>query len=81
MTQRNGEIRSALVHHFNAAHGYAGGCTQGQREAAHYQRGRKDGIAQALELVDMLIRADEGQSARTRPVDEIVAAVQSTAPV
>ena len=70
MSHQIHEIRAALVHHFNAAPDYSGGCTQHQREAAHYQHGRKDGIGQALELVDGFIRSGEeqaaGQAQRTR---------------
>jgi hypothetical protein len=52
VTYRNPQIRSQLAHLFNAASEYSGGCTPHQREAAHYERGRKAGLAQALELVD-----------------------------
>ena len=59
MSLQTSGIRSELVHHFSAATGYAGGCTQHQREDAHYERGRKDGLGQALELVDTFLRSDE----------------------
>lgn len=60
MTLHDSGIREELAHHFNAATGYAGGCTPRQREAAHYERGRKDGIARALELVDSCLRSEDG---------------------
>jgi hypothetical protein len=63
MSHQIHEIRAALAHHFDAASDYSGGCTQSQREAAHYQHGRKDGIGQALELVDAFIRSGEEQAA------------------
>jgi hypothetical protein len=77
MSHQNSEIRNELVDHFNAAFDYAGGCTQHGREAAHYQCGRKEGIGQALELVDTFLRSEEGQPARRRPVAEIIAAVEA----
>ena len=62
------EIRTELLHHFDAAIGYTGACTQHQREDAHYERGRKDGLGQALELVDTFLRADQaGPSAGNTP--------------
>ena len=70
--QTNG-IRSELVHHFNAATGYTGGCTPHQREDAHYERGRKDGLGQALELVDTFLRSDDGHPGRRRAAAEIAA--------
>jgi hypothetical protein len=77
---RRGWSRPAkLVHHFNAASGYAGACSQHQREASHYERGRKDGLAEALELVDAILRSGERQPARRRPVEEIVASVEAIA--
>lgn len=79
MSLQNSEIRNELVHRFNAAFDYTGGCTQHQREAAHYERGRKDGLGQALELVDTFLRSQEGQPARRRPAEEIIAAVEPTA--
>jgi hypothetical protein len=79
MSHQISEIRNELVRHFNAASDYAGASTQHQREAAHYQRGRKDGIGQALELVDTILRSEEGQPVRRRPVEEIIAAVESIA--
>ena len=77
MSLETSGIRSELVHHFNAALGYAGGCTQHQREDAHYERGRKDGLGQALELVDTFLRSEDGHPGRTRAVEEIVAAAES----
>ncbi len=76
MGHQNSGIRNELVHHFNAASDYAGASTQRQREAAHYQRGRKDGIGQALELVDTFLRSNDGDPGRRRAVEEIVAAVE-----
>ena len=52
------EIRDALADQFDAAPGYDGACTQHQREVAHYQSGRKDGIGEALALVDTFLRAE-----------------------
>ena len=79
MSLQTSGIREELVHHFNTALGYTGACTQHQREAAHYQRGRKDGIGQALEVVDTVLRSGKGHPGRRRPVEEIVAAVESIA--
>jgi hypothetical protein len=79
MSHETSAIRNELVHQFNAAFDYAGGCTQHGREAAHYQSGRKDGIGQALEFVDTFLRSEEGQPAPRRPVEEIIAAVESAA--
>jgi hypothetical protein len=79
MSLQTSGIREELVHHFNAALGYSGACTQHQREDAHYESGRKDGLSLALELVDTVLRSGEGQPARRRPVEEIVAAVESIA--
>ena len=73
MSLETSDIRSELVHHFSAAVGYAGGCTQHQREDAHYERGRKDGLGQALELVDTFLRSDDGHSGRRRAAEEIAA--------
>ena len=75
MSHKTSAIRNELVHQFNAAYDYAGGCTQHGREAAHYQSGRKDGIRQALELVDTFLRSEKGHPAARRPVAEIIAAV------
>jgi hypothetical protein len=75
MSHQTSAIRTELVHQFNAAFDYAGGCTQHGREAAHFQSGRKDGIGQALELVDMFVRSEEGHPAARRPVEEIIAAL------
>lgn len=74
MSLQTSGIRSELVHQFTAATGYAGGCTQRQREDAHYERGRKDGLGQALELVDAWVRATDGDPGRRRIADEIAAA-------
>ncbi len=71
MSLETSGIRSELVHHFNAAQGYAGGCTQHQREDAHYERGRKDGLGQALELVDTFLLSEDGDPGRRRAVEEI----------
>jgi hypothetical protein len=60
MTLHDSMIRDSLVADFEAASGYAGGCTPRQRESAHYERGRKDGIARALELVDSCLRSEDG---------------------
>jgi hypothetical protein len=73
MSLETTRIRSELVHHFNAARGYSGGCTQHQREEAHYERGRKDGLGQALELVDTFLRSGEGPSGRKRSAEDIAA--------
>ena len=78
MSLQTSGIREELVHHFSAALGYAGGCTQHQREDAHYERGRKDGLGQALELVDTFLLSRDGHPGRRRPVEEIVASVEST---
>ena len=75
MSHQTSAIRNELVHQFNAAFDYAGGCTQRRREAAHYQSRRKDGIGQALELVDTFVRSKEGRPAARRPAEEIIAAV------
>ena len=79
MSLETSGIRNELVHHFNAAFDYAGGCTQHQREDAHYERGRKDGLGQALELVDTFLRSEDGEQGRRRPAEEIVASVVSIA--
>jgi hypothetical protein len=71
MSLQTSGIRSELVRHFTAASGYAGGCTQRQREDAHYERGRKAGLGEALELVDTWLRTEDGDSGRTRAADEI----------
>ena len=73
MSLQTSGIRSELVHHFNAATGYVGGCTPHQREDAHYERGRKDGLGQALELVDTFLRSDDGDPGRRRPAADIAA--------
>ena len=73
MSLQTSAIRSELVHHFSAAADYAGGCTQHQREDAHYERGRKDGLGQALELVDAWLRTTDGASGPRRAADEIAA--------
>ena len=73
MSLQTSGIRSELVHHFNAATGYAGACTPHQREDAHYERGRKDGLGQALELVDTFLRSDNGHPGRRRAADDIAA--------
>ncbi len=73
MSLQSSGIRSELLHHYNAATEYAGGCTQHQREDAHYERGRKDGLGQALELVDTFLRSDDGYPGRRRAVEEIAA--------
>jgi hypothetical protein len=77
MTPENRRLRDQLVHDFSAATEYMGGCTQHERDAAHYQCGRKAGIGQALELLDTFLRSEDGRPARRRPVEEIVAAVES----
>ncbi len=77
MSLETSRIRSELVHHFNAAFGYTGGCTPHQREDAHYERGRKDGLGQALELVDTFLLSQDGHPGRRRPVEEIVVSVES----
>lgn len=73
MSLETTEIRTELTHHFNAAFGYAGGCTQRQREDAHYERGRKDGLGQALELVDTFLRSPDAHPGRRRSAEEIAA--------
>ena len=73
MSLQTSDIRNELVHHFNAAFDYAGGCTQHQREDAHYERGRKDGIGLALELVDTFLCSDDGHLGRRRAAEEIAA--------
>ena len=73
MSLETSAIRSELVRHFSAATGYAGGCTQRQREDGHYERGRKDGLGQALELVDTFLRSTNGQPGRSRAAEEIAA--------
>jgi len=73
MSLQTSGIRSELVHHFNAATGYTGGCTPHQREDAHYERGRKDGLGQALELVDTFLRSDDGHPGRRRDAADIAA--------
>jgi hypothetical protein len=73
MSLETSDIRSKLVHHFSAAHGYSGGCTPAQREDAHYERGRKAGLGQALELVDTFLRTAAGDQGRRRPAEEIAA--------
>ena len=77
MTRQYTQIRQELVRHFNEALDYAGGCTQHQREAAHFEHGRKAGLAQALELVDAVLRSAEGQPPHRRRAEEIAAAVES----
>ena len=59
MSLQTSGIRSELVHQFSAATGYAGACTQRQREDAHYERGRKAGLGEAIELVDTWLRTEE----------------------
>ena len=76
MSLQTSGIRSELVHHFNSATGYVGGCTQHEREDAHYERGRKDGLGQALELVDTFLLSQDGHPGRMRAVEEIVASVE-----
>ena len=74
MSLETSSIRSELAHHFNAATGYAGGCTPHQRDDAHYERGRKDGLGQALELLDTFLPAEDGHPGRRRTAAEIAAA-------
>ena len=59
MSLQTSAIRSELVRHFTAAPGYAGACTQRQREDAHYERGRKAGLGEAIVLVDTWLRTEE----------------------
>jgi hypothetical protein len=73
MSLETSEIRTELAHHFHAAFGYAGGCTPHQREDAHYERGRKDGLGQALELVDTFLRSRDEHPGRRRSAEEIAA--------
>jgi hypothetical protein len=73
MSLETSGIHGELLHHFNAATGYAGGCTPHQREDAHYERGRKDGLGQALELVDTFLRTTNGHPGRRRAAEEIAA--------
>ena len=77
MSLETDDIRSELVHHFRAAADYTGGCTQREREEAHYERGRKDGLGVALELVDTFLSSRNGAPGRRRPAEEIVVAVES----
>ena len=77
MSLETSDIRSELVHHYSAALGYSGGCTPHQREDAHYERGRKDGLGQALELVDTSLRSKDREQGRRRPAEEIAAAADS----
>lgn len=79
MSLQTSGLRSELVHHFNTATGYTGACTPRQREDAHYERGRKDGLGQALELVDTFLLSHDGYPGRMRPVEEIVASVEPIA--
>jgi hypothetical protein len=73
MSLQTSDIRNELAHHFNAAFDYAGGCTQHQREDAHYERGRKDGIGLALELVDTFLCSEDEHPGRRRAAEEIAA--------
>jgi hypothetical protein len=73
MSLETNDIRSELAHHFSAALGYSGGCTPHQRDDAHYERGRKDGLGQALELVDAFLRSANGDAGRRRPAEDIAA--------
>jgi hypothetical protein len=73
MSLETSDIRSELAHHFSTAHGYTGGCSPSQREDAHYERGRKDGLGQALELVDAFLRAAAGEPGRRRSAEDIAA--------
>lgn len=59
MSPQTSAIRSELVRHFTEAPGYAGACTQRQREDAHYERGRKAGLGEAIELMDTWLRTEE----------------------
>ena len=77
MSLETSDIRSELVHHFSAALGYSGGCTPHQREDGHYERGRKDGLGQALELVDTFLSSQAREQGRRRPAEEIVASGES----
>ena len=77
MTRQYTQIRHVLIQQFNAGSDYTGGCTQHQRDVAHYEHGRKLGLAQALELADALLRSENGRPARRRRAEEIVAAVAS----
>jgi hypothetical protein len=81
MSLETNGIRSELVHHFNAASEYAGGCTQREREDAHYERGRKDGLGVALELVDTFLCSRNGEPGRRRAAEDIVVAVESSAAI
>jgi hypothetical protein len=73
MSLETNDLRNELAHHFSAALGYSGGCTPHQREDAHYERGRKDGLGQALELVDTFLRSANGDADRRRPAEDIAA--------
>ena len=73
MSLQTSAIRSELARHFTAAPGCAGACTQRQREDAHYERGRKDGLGQALELLDAFLRSEDGRRDRRRAAEEIAA--------
>ena len=77
MTRPYTQIRHVLIQQFNAASDYTGGCTQHERDVAHYEHGRKVGLAQALELVDALVRSEKGRPAPRRRAEEIVTAVAS----
>jgi hypothetical protein len=73
MSLETNDIRNELAHHFSAALGYSGGCTPHQREDAHYERGRKDGLGQALELLDTFLRSANCDAGRMRPAEDIAA--------
>lgn len=73
MSLETSGIHSELLHHFNAASGYVGGCTQHEREDAHYEQGRKDGLGQALELLDTFLRSEDGHPGRRRSAEDIAA--------
>ena len=75
MTRPYTQIRQDLIQQFNLASDYTGGSTQHERDVAHYEHGRKVGLAQALELVDAVARSERGRPARRRRAEEIVAAV------
>jgi hypothetical protein len=71
MSHQISDIRIELVHHFKAAFDDAVAAGIGE---ARYQRGRKDGIGQALQLVDVFLRSEEeGQPVASRRIEEIIA--------
>jgi hypothetical protein len=72
------DVRIEILHHLKEAadKAHAARSQKNQR----YQSGRADGLGEALQLVDALLRSeDAGKPVEPRPIEEIITAVESIA--